>query len=61
MNFQIVNAASTGSDAFNVALRVKAGRVTHFLFSGHGGGFSHPDDDAGDIWEADWQRLPVGI
>lgn len=61
MNFQIVNSASTGSDAFNIALRVKAGRVTHFLFSGHGGGFSHPDDDAGDIWEADWQSLPTDL
>lgn len=61
MNFQIVNSASTGSDAFNVAIRVKAGRVSYFLFSGHGGGFSHPDNDAWDIWEADWQSFPTDL
>lgn len=55
--FSIVvrNAQSPGDDAFNVGIRVKAGRLTHYLFSGHTGGFSHPDNDDWDIWEADWQ------
>lgn len=61
MNFQVVNSASTGSDAFNVGIRVKAGRVTHFLFSSASGGFSHPDDDTWDIWEADWQDFPTDL
>jgi uncharacterized protein (DUF1800 family) len=61
MNFQIVNPASTGSDAFNVGIRVKAGRVSHFLYSGYGGGFSHPDNDDDNIWEADWQDFPVDL
>lgn len=61
MNFQIVNPANTARDAFNVGLRVKAGRVTHFLFSGHAGGFSHPDNDGWDIWESDWQDFPVDL
>ncbi|MBL9132793.1 MAG: hypothetical protein JNG86_16415, partial [Verrucomicrobiaceae bacterium] len=61
MTFQIVNPVNAGSDAFNIGLRVKAGRVTHFLFSSHVGGFSHPDDDAGDIWEADWQDFPTDL
>ncbi len=59
MNFQIVNSASTGSDAFNIGLRVKAERVSHFLYSGNQGGFSHPDNDAWEIWEADWVNQPT--
>lgn len=61
MNFQIVNAASTGSDAFNVGIRMKAGRVTYFMYSGHGGGFSDPDSDSGDIWASDWQSFPMDL
>ena len=61
MNFQIVNSASPSNDAFNLAIRVKSGRVSYFLFSGHAGGFSHPDNDAWDIWEADWQDFPTDL
>jgi uncharacterized protein (DUF1800 family) len=61
MNFQVVNPASTSSDAFNVGVRVKSGRVTHFLFSGYAGGFSHSDNNAWDIWESDWQNYPVDL
>lgn len=61
MNFQIMNGVSTGSDAFNVGIRVKAGRLSHFLYSGHDGAFSHPDNDAWDVWEADWQDFPVDL
>lgn len=61
ISFQIVNSAATDSDAFNVGIRVKAGRLTHFLYSGHGGAFSHPDSDTDDIWEADWQSFPTDL
>jgi uncharacterized protein (DUF1800 family) len=60
MNIQIANAASAG-DAFNIGLRVKAGRVTHFLYSRASAGFSHPDDDDGDLYEADWQDFPADL
>ncbi|MEN3942240.1 DUF1800 family protein [Prosthecobacter sp. SYSU 5D2] len=59
INFQIANAAQPNSDAFNIGLRVKAGRVTHFLYSSAESGFSHPDNDASDIWDADWTSQPV--
>ncbi|MDZ4403162.1 DUF1800 family protein [Prosthecobacter sp.] len=61
MSFQVRNAAATSTDTFNVALRVKAGRVSHFLYSSWLGGFSHPDNDEWDIWEADWQDFPVDL
>ncbi|MGV3663770.1 MAG: DUF1800 family protein [Prosthecobacter sp.] len=54
MNFQIVNAANDTSDAFNTGIRVRAGKLTHFLYSGYGGAFSYPGNATGDIWEADW-------
>lgn len=61
MNFQIVNPVNAGSDAFNIGLRVKSGRVTHFFYSSHVGAFSHPDNDGWDIWEADWQAYPADL
>lgn len=61
MRFQIVNSASTGSEAFNVGIRVKSGRVSYFLYSNHSGGFSASGNDVGDIWEADWQSLPTDL
>lgn len=61
MSFQIVNGAHSGSDAFNIGIRVKAGRLTYFLYSGHDGAFSHPDNDTWDIWEADWQAFPADL
>lgn len=61
MNFQVVNRAQAGSDAFNVGLRVKAGRVTYHVYSMQGRGFSHPDDDTWDMWDSDWQGFPVDL
>ncbi|MES2508192.1 MAG: hypothetical protein V4599_15925, partial [Verrucomicrobiota bacterium] len=59
MNFRLANAANPGRDAFQVALRVKGGRVSHFLFSSFENGFSHPDNDGWDIWDADWTEMPT--
>lgn len=61
MNFQVVNGAQTGSDAFNVGIRVKAGRLTYHLYSLQGRGFSHPDNDAWDMWDSDWQSFPADL
>ncbi|MBB5036265.1 DUF1800 family protein [Prosthecobacter dejongeii] len=59
MNFRLANAANPGRDAFQIALRVKGGRVSHFLYSSYENGFSHPDNDGWDIWEADWNEMPT--
>ncbi len=61
MNFQVVNAAQPGSDAFNVGLRVKAGRVTYHLYSMQGRGFSDPNNDEWDMWDSDWQGFPTDL
>lgn len=61
MNFQVVNGAQAGSDAFNAGLRVKAGRVTYHLYSMQGRGFSHPDNDTWDMWDSDWQGFPADL
>lgn len=59
INFQISNALYPGIEAFSVSLRVKAGRVSHFFYSNHEAGFSSPDNDDSDIWEADWVETPT--
>ena len=59
MNFRLANAANPGRDAFQVALRVKGGRVSYFLYSSYENGFSHPDNDGWDIWDADWSETPT--
>lgn len=61
MNFQVVNSANRSGDAFNVGLRVKAGRVTYHLYAMQGRGFSHPQNDLWDMWDSDWQAFPVDL
>jgi len=60
MNFRLWND-ETDAEAFNIALRSKNGRVSHFLYSSLASAFSHPDNDAWDIWEADWQTYPADL
>lgn len=59
VSLQIANAAHPNSDAFTVNLRVKAGRVSYYLYSSQENGFSHPDNDGWDIWDADWSDSPT--
>lgn len=61
MNFQVVNGAQAGSDAFNVGIRVKAGRLTYHVYSMQGRGFSHPDNDEWDMWDSDWQSFSADL
>lgn len=61
MSFQLVNSAGEGVNAFDVALRVKAGRLSYFFYSSHDLGFSHPDNDGWDIWDADWVDTPTDL
>ncbi|SKA86745.1 Protein of unknown function [Prosthecobacter debontii] len=61
MSFQLANSAGTGVNAFDVALRVRGGRLSYFFYSSHDFGFSHPDSDNDDIWAADWVDSPTDL
>lgn len=54
VTFRLANAAVPGREAFTMTLRSRQHRLSHFFYSSHEGGFSHPDVDDWDIWESDW-------
>ncbi|HEY1084117.1 MAG TPA: DUF1800 family protein, partial [Prosthecobacter sp.] len=59
MALQVASSANPNIDAFVMALRMKSGRLTHLLFTNHLTGFSHPDNDGWDLWDADWSNPPA--
>lgn len=55
-----INNRGTGyGNALKVGVRVKDGRLTHFLYSNHDSAFSYAGQPAWDIWESDWNSPPA--
>ena len=55
-----INNRGTGyGNALKVGVRVRDGRLTHFLYSNHDSAFSYSGQPAWDIWESDWNVPPV--
>lgn len=53
------SATQVWDHAVRFGLRHVQGRIVHFFYAGHNGGFSSTNQPSNDIWESDWASPPT--